>query len=313
MITPIRVAHADRTIHYYDITFSFNDDSLPFEHFITLFRQIIAMSESRDDSRYFRSGDKRLFIQDIHFVPGEKQIQGKLRAVRLDVAPEILNMRTDTARDIDMAEEEGIVETTHFVLDYRRNRRRLAVEYNAAGAKAHEFSGYLQHVGARAGLQTVLLNPVMTQESLTEFQRRIGLLADLEISVPKDSINNIQRYNPGLASSIQAAKDFFGCSTIFMRPRFDFRNVAEDGVARQLINSVIAAWRNNPLRRKDFETFKVRGEDSDSRGTLQVFDLLRDDVKDRVKVQKRPKLRVLNSRDMFEKMVEAMTQRRLLV
>jgi hypothetical protein len=157
-----------------------------------------------------------------------------------------------------------------------------------------------------------LLTPVMTQESLTEFQRRIGLLADIEISVPKDSINNIQRYNPGLASSIQAAKDFFGCDTVIMQPKFDFRNVVETGAAKQLIDSIISAWRRNPLRRKDFETFKVRGQDTDSRGTLQVFDLLRDDVKDRIKVQKRHKSRVLDSIDMFEKMVAAMTQRRLV-
>jgi hypothetical protein len=39
--------------------------------------------------------DKRLFIQGINFVPSEKQIHGKLRAVRLDVSPEILNMATD--------------------------------------------------------------------------------------------------------------------------------------------------------------------------------------------------------------------------
>jgi hypothetical protein len=312
MIAPIHVAHADRTVHYYDITFGFNNDSLPLEHFVTLFNQIITMSNSRDALRYFRSGDKRLFIQGITFVPSLKQIHGKLRAVRLDIAPEVLNMSTDTARDIEMAEEEGIVETTHFVLDYRRNRRRLAVEYNAAGAKAHEFGGYLQHVGGRAGLQSVLLTPVMTQESLTEFQRRIGLLADIEISVPKDSINNIQRYNPGLASSIQAAKDFFGCDTVIMQPKFDFRNVVETGAAKQLIDSIISAWRRNPLRRKDFETFKVRGQDTDSRGTLQVFDLLRDDVKDRIKVQKRHKSRVLDSIDMFEKMVAAMTQRRLV-
>jgi hypothetical protein len=111
-----RPSHANRVIHFYDINFGFKDDSLPHGHFVELFKQVIEMSKKRDESRYVRSGDKRLFIQDIKFVPDIEQVHGKLRAVRLDVTPEILNMKTDTARDIEMAEEEGIVETTHFVI-----------------------------------------------------------------------------------------------------------------------------------------------------------------------------------------------------
>ena len=303
--------HCGRTVHYYDITFSFKDDSLPQEHFVELFRQIIKMSQDRAENRYFRSVDKRLFIQGINFVPSEKQIHGKLRAVRLDVSPEILNMATDEARDIDMAEEEGIVETTHFVIDYKKNRRRIAVEYNVTGAKAHELAQYLESVGASAGLQAVVLKPILTEDSLQDFQRRVDALKSLEICVPADSIGQIQKYDPGLASSLAASREFFNCNKLVFRPDFDLTSQSQVNSGLAFVKGIIAQWRRNPLRRKDFETFKVRAKDSDARGTLQIFDLLKDDVKDRISVERRAKSRVLNSVDMFSKIVEAMRKRRI--
>lgn len=299
-------------MHYYDITFSFKNDSLPHEHFVELFHQIIKMSEDRAENRYFKSVDKRLFIQGIRLVPAEKQVHGKLRAVRLDVSPEILNMATDEARDIDMAEDEGIVETTHFVIDYRKNRRRIAVEYNVAGAKAHELAQYLEHVGVSAGLQAVILKPILTEDSLLDFQRRVDALKSLEICVPADSIGQIKKYSPGLATSMAASKEFFNCSRLFFRPDFDLSSQKQTNSAMDFVKNIIQEWTRNPLRRKDFETFRARGKDSDSRGTLQIFDLLKDDIKDRINVERRAKSRVLNSVDMFSKMVASMTKRKII-
>jgi hypothetical protein len=267
-----RPSHANRVIHFYDINFGFNDDSLPHAHFVELFKQVIEMSKKRDESRYVRSGDKRLFIQDIKFVPNIEQVQGKLRAVRLDVTPEILNMRTDTARDIEMAEEEGIVETTHFVISYKNKRKRLAVEYNAAGAKTHELGRYLENIGVKAGLQSVVITPVLAGDSLTDFLNRVGKMSELEISAPKDSIAQVQKYNKGLASAMEASKDFFKCDTLVLKPQFDIKNKAETGAAKEIVNSIIKAWKSNPLRRSDFKTFKVTGQDSDKNGTLELFD-----------------------------------------
>ncbi|NVO84484.1 DUF6731 family protein [Hymenobacter terrestris] len=309
---PPRIAHSDRTIHYYDITFSFKDDSLPYEHFVELFKQVVKMSEDRADDRYVKSIDKRLFIQGIRFVGKDKQIHGQLRAVRLDISPEILNMKTDQARDIEMAEEEGIVETTHFVLDYRKKRHRIGIEYNVAGAKAHELALYLEKVGAKAGLLKVHLSPILSDDSLRDFQRRVGALKALEISVPADSIGRIKKYSPGLASSIQASKDFFNCETVILKPTFDISSQSQTNSAFGVVIDVIKEWTRNPLRRKDFEKFSVKGKDSDNRDTLQIFDLLKDDVKDRINVERRAKSRVLNSIDMFGKMVDSMKKRRLI-
>ncbi|MVN78949.1 hypothetical protein GO988_21680 [Hymenobacter sp. HMF4947] len=307
-----RLSHANRVIHFYDINFGFNDDSLPHGHFVELFRQIIAMSEKRDESRYFRSGDKRLFIQGIKFVPDIEQVHGKLRAVRLDVSPEILNMKTDTARDIDMAEEEGIVETTHFVISYKNKKKRLAVEYNAAGAKTHELGRYLEHIGVKAGLQSVVITPVLAGDSLSDFLNRVGKLSELEISAPKDSIAEVKKYNPGLASAMEASKDFFKCDTLILKPQFDIKNKAETGVAKEFVSTIIKAWKQNPLRRGNFESFKVKGQDSEKNGTLELFDLLKDDEKSKIKVEKRLKTRILNSDDMFTKIVSIMTKKRII-
>nr|GFA63109.1 hypothetical protein [Tanacetum cinerariifolium] len=151
-------------------------------------------------------------------------------------------MATDEARGIDMAEDEGIVETTHFVIDYKKNRRRIAVEYNVAGAKAHELAQYLEHVGISAGLLVVMLKPILTEDSLRDFQRRVDALKSLEICVPTDSIGQIQKYSPGLATSMAASKDFFNCSKLVFRPDFDLSSQNQTNSAMEFVKTIIQEW-----------------------------------------------------------------------
>lgn len=109
-----------------------------------------------------------------------------------------------------------------------------------------------------------------------------------------------------------ASRDFFNCNKIVFRPDFDLSSASQLNSAMAFVKDIIKEWRRNPLRRKDFETFRVRAKDADARGTLQIFDLLKDDVKDRLSVERRAKSRVLNSIDMFGKMVEAMHKWRIV-
>jgi hypothetical protein len=152
----------------------------------------------------------------------------------------------------------------------------------------------------------------MAGDSLTDFLNRVGKMSELEISAPKDSIAQVEKYNPGLASAMEASKDFFKCDTLILKPQFNIKNKAENSIAKEFVSSIIRAWKSNPLRRDDFETFKVRGQDSEKNGTLELFDLLRDDEKSKIKVEKRLKTRILNSEDMFAKIVSIMTKKRII-
>jgi hypothetical protein len=99
---------------------------------------------------------------------------------------------------------------------------------------------------------------------------------------------------------------------LILKPQFDIKNKAETSTAKEIVNAVIKAWKSNPLRRSDFKTFKVTGQDSEKGGTLELFDLLKDDEKSKIRVEKRLKTRILNSSDMFTKIVSIMTKKRII-
>ncbi len=92
-----------------------------------------------------------------------------------------------------------------------------------------------------ARLQAVVLKPILTEDSLDDFQRRVNKLKSLKICVPTDSIGQIQKYNPGLASSMAVSRDFFNCSCkIVFRPDFDLSSASQSASPTQPIPPRIA-------------------------------------------------------------------------
>jgi hypothetical protein len=73
----------------------------------------------------------------------------------------------------------------------------------------------------------VVLKPILTEDSLQDFQRRVDALKSLEICVPADSIGQIQKYDPGLASSLAASREFFNCNKLVFRPDFDLTSQSQ--------------------------------------------------------------------------------------
>jgi len=58
-----------------------------------------------------------------------------------------MNIQTDETRGIEAQEEEGLVETTHFIIDYSGEQKKLAIEYNMFGARMGDFVKYIQNIG----------------------------------------------------------------------------------------------------------------------------------------------------------------------
>lgn len=153
-----------RTIHYYDLEFQFLDDfhSEDGDQFREIFKIIVSLAKTRANIRYQIFGEKSIFIQDIKFEPDSKIITGKLRCVRKDILPELMNTKTDEARGIDAKDEEGLVETTHFLIDYSKKRKKLAIEFNQFGAKIVDFINYIQNIGInKNAIKSVGFTPIV--------------------------------------------------------------------------------------------------------------------------------------------------------
>ena len=107
------VVYIKRDVNYYQLDFSFvekNDLKIFFE-------TITRLAVTRAKIRYQRFGDKFIFIQGLKNQDGI--INAKVRCIRLDLFPEIINMVTDDIKEIEGSEYDGIVETTHILIDYR--------------------------------------------------------------------------------------------------------------------------------------------------------------------------------------------------
>lgn len=119
------------------------------ENFRNLFSTITIQSQERDPDRYINLGNKYLYINDITFHSDKKQIRGILRLVRKDALPLLMDTSTDETTDLNLLENQGLVENTHFLIDYTKKIKKLVLEYNQFGAKLSDLCFYLEDIGIK--------------------------------------------------------------------------------------------------------------------------------------------------------------------
>lgn len=257
----LKIERIPRTVHYYNVEFSFNDDLHKEDHFLELFRMIVKMSHDKEADRYKEIGGRLLFVQDVSFDPASKQVRGKIRAVR-GLSPEVLDMSSDVAREVELKENEGFVETTHFILSYKRKRKRMAVEYNHAGAKAHEFESYLRHIGQRVKLQAIVMQRVITDDMLEEVQRRMGRCSELIMEVVRDEVATVKKVDGQLATMLENSRNFLKTDKITIHFGFEIDKQSQSSGVTEFIGNLARAVKRNPLTLKAFSKLRVRAEDS---------------------------------------------------
>ncbi|QKG57024.1 hypothetical protein GKZ68_10525 [Hymenobacter sp. BRD128] len=313
-VVPIQQEYADRTIHYYDIHFSFSDDTPAQQetYFVGLFHLAVNLSQQLNPNRHWLSAGRRYFVKDVHFEPVSKQIHGKLCSIRTDLFPELGNFSDDTAREIEAEEDEGILETSHFVIAYRDRVKHLALEYNDVGPKAADLRFYLEHIGRQAGLLAVVVNRIISADTLRQIERRMGRISEMDVRVFRENVQQVATMNQGLATTLAAANELFDSEMITLKPKLDYRSKTATASAREVVDSIVRAFTRNPTKMDAFKVFRVKAEDRDKNGNLDEFDLLEDKIKSRIRVQKRPRSRVLISTDIFQKMVAELERKRLI-
>lgn len=290
-----------RVIHFFNFGVQFKNLSEDEKSFKDFFNQITYLSDSKDERRYQPIGGKLIFVQDVRFVPGEKLIRGKIRAVRTDEVPELLNMDTDTTREIDRAEREGIVETTHFVVSYRNRMKRIAVEYHLSGAKAHELKSYLLLIGDIAGVEGVYMERIVNRNVLDEVERRMGRIGQIHIRVPKDNIGQLGKLEGNMASLFQRAQEYADTDTVTIDLQFNAKRREQTEKAEGILRTLTKNLKKNDLASDSFDALTVRMEDTEHNNAMELFDLLADKAKTRITVNKKPNGNGLDSEDTFQK------------
>jgi hypothetical protein len=299
------MAKIKRKIHFYELNFVFAPDFTPSDgnHFRELFAKIMSLAKTRAAIRYQDfSDEKSIFIQDIAFNSTGKFVTGKLRCVRKNILPEIMNTDTDVVRDIDVSDKEGILETTHFVIDYSKPNIKVAIEYNQFGAKIQDFTKYIVTVGQHLKvLKEIEYTPILKDE-LAKMRDKIQRCSEFIAKVHKDNIAKIQDIDMGMYSALETSKEHFQSDYVTISLNFDYRKRESTGAIKSVILQIISKLLQDKKRVGYFNTLKVKAENRDNYNRLEIFNLLVDKVESEIHVERRKRYRTIVSSDMFEKM-----------
>lgn len=294
-----KIIKVKRKINYYELEFVFSENS-DFESF---FETLTRLAKTRAKIRYQRFGDKFVFIQGIE--NKNNLLKAKMRCVRKDLLPELMNTETDETKGIDAKEEEGLVETTHFILDYSKNGKVfLALEYNHYGSKITDLVNYIERVGIdQEILERVRFKPIIKDE-LAKFQDRVKRFSEFVVTVHKDNIVKVKTLDQKIWSALHYSIEHFGSEYATLRLKFDYRQQSENSQIKKSVFNLIKNFSSKPKSKNIFNKLSLRAEDGEKDNLLENFDLLIEKVNSEIKVEKKEKYRTLISKDMFQQMTK---------
>lgn len=292
-----------RKIYFYQLDINYLDTFKPSDGdcFREFFSQITKLAKTRDALRYQSIGEKILFIQDIIFVSNEKKIKGKLRCIRKDILPEIINMSDDSTKGIEVEDEEGIVETTHFVIDYSKKTKRIALEFNQYGARINDFIYYCSIIGTQISATSKVDAIIITRDNLDIYKKQINNCSEFVVRVHKKELNEIKKLDNKLYSSLEKSVELFNPEYAELILKFDYRT-QPTLEANLFVKNIITQLINKKENKQHFETLTVKAENLYNNNRIELFDLLIDKARVELKVQKKAKYRSIISEDILEKM-----------
>lgn len=303
-----KIKYIKRTINFYELEISFNDDfqSIDNDKIREFFSRVSKLAKTRAKIRYQNFGEKAIFVQDVTFERKGNILQGKIRCIRKDLLPEIMNTNTDEAKGIEAKEEEGLVETTHFVIDYSNSKCKLAIEYNQFGARISDFINYLMNIGLHFEAFYSIKNMPIVNNDLTGLKKRLRKCSEFIVKVHKDNIPYIKEIDTDLFSALEASLEHFNCDYATLDLQFNYKRRTETKKVNNIITKVIDKLSNNKNNLEYFNTLQIKSEDSEKNNLLEIFDLLVDKVKSEIYVQKIKRYRTIVSLDIFDKIKNEM-------
>jgi hypothetical protein len=306
--TAIEYVNTNRTINYYDLKFKYYAGIESEFAYKDLFKYISDLSKNQDPSRVVSNKKGKLFTSGFRYFPTKKQVRGKLYVVREDVFPQIIKLSDETIRDFQIDAEEGMLETTHFIIDYSTVKPKIALEYNHHGARVNDLAFYLKRMGKQSRIAVGCNYEIIVQDRLKDIRRRINRFSKVRVKVHRDNIDRIKSAEDKLGSALFHSQNFSLSDEVELVLSFDYRTKTTTTSIKDVVTSFIDRFIKNPQTTDDFEIFEIHAEDEDNNNRLEAFNLLIDKLKTDIIVQKRLKSRVINSKDYYKKSEKEMNK-----
>ncbi|PSK91039.1 hypothetical protein [Taibaiella chishuiensis] len=296
-----------RKLLFCEIEIEFRDTYTPNDAdlFRSFFSRITKLSEDKDSLRYQKFGDKVLFMKDVIFDVTDKFITGKFFCIRTDVFPQIINMNSDELTDIVAGEQDGIAETSHFVIDYRSEIIKMSIEYNHSGAKISDFNNYCGLLGIKFEA-TSKFNVLMISASenhLKALEDKRTNISEFKIRILQSNLSLIQNADQGLYSALRNTFDLFDPKYAELKLKFDYKKQAIPK-AKDMISNVVKSIKSDLAARKAIDTLSVRAENPDKNFKMELYDLLVEKLKTEITVKRKARSRAIVSEDILPKMRE---------
>ncbi len=296
-----KITTVERTINYFELKPTLSKEGSTSD-FTAVFKKIIALSRTKSGERFVMNNDKLLYLTDIKFDNTLKRISGKLLNIRMDGFPELMNTKDDAIRDITAAEEEGIIETSHFILSLAKKPMILSLEFNQYGPRINDFIFYLEHFIFKEGVSAKIEYNPFVRDDLENYKKRIHRVSSVVAKVHKDDVKRVNEYDKDLFDAIATAANISEAEYVTLELKYDYRNMPDTPVIRNKILKIINKLISNKKAYSVFTKLVVKAEDNEYNDKLKNFDLLNIWIKTRIMVEKKPKSRVIVSADIFSKM-----------
>lgn len=291
-----KIVKVKRLINYYELEFTFREDN----NFNDLFKTITTLAKTRAKIRYQKYGDKLVFIQGIE--NSDNFLKAKMLCVRKDLLPELMNTRTDETKEIEAEEEEGLVETTHFIIDYRKNKIILALEYNHQGSKINDLIHYIQKIGIHKGILDNVGFKAIVKDDLEKFKERINRFSEFVVKVHKDNLAQIKKMDEKIWSSLHSSFENFQSDYATIVLKFNYKQRSETPLIQSSVFNILNYFKKHKNQKYLFNKLCLRAEDAEHNNILENFDLLLEKIHSEIKVERKAKYRTIISVDMFRKM-----------
>ena len=299
-----------RTVYFYDLDFV-DKQGNPIIDWRGIFRYangLIGRSRCQERS------DRLACFRFLRFNPN-KVISGNLVFIREQAISRITHLDNDTDRDLIIAANEGLVETTHFAISYGRENRSplLAIEYNHFGPRVGDLGRLLKHHAASAGIPTlakVIPTLVVKEGNLDAIFNQLGRVSSLKMRVYRNDIERINEYAPsGMVSGFRALNAFDQADYLEMKYKFDYAHQTTGQQVRESLLGLVQSFRAQPERMQDFDMLEAQAEDTGTGGSIRPFDLLDAELRLDLDVATVPGYaRVIDDTDITARLIDAALQ-----
>ncbi len=290
-----------RWLYFYELKFEYSLSEKPESICFIDFWEHISKNSNKDSAEKFKTlGEKDVYLRDVIIDSTNRKIKGKIISIRTDALPEIGDRRTGQVRDMNVEEWEDVIETTHFVMDYSKQVKRLCIEFNQFGPRFQELINCLIKIGHDTELLENIGWVSSTRDDLNKLKARIGIITEFVVKVDKSHLYDVEKIS-GLLAGMSASQEKFSLDYIMLKLKFDYKSISNSEVQNEvmkLIDMLTLNKRNIDL----FNKLSVRAQDYEKNKILNTFDLLVDRVKSQVNVLRKEKHRTIVTSDMFEKM-----------